>query len=73
MRIIEPHIHMFSRTTDDYMAMFKAGIRVCVEPSFWLGSDRRFAGSFLDYFRLILEFEPSAPPGSALTTTPPFQ
>ena len=58
MFIIEPHIHMFSRTTDDYQAMYAAGIRVCVEPSFWLGSDRRYAGTFFDYFRLILEFEP---------------
>jgi predicted metal-dependent TIM-barrel fold hydrolase len=57
MKIIEPHIHMFSRTTDDYQAMYNAGIRVCVEPSFWLGSNRRYAGSFFDYFRLILEFE----------------
>lgn len=57
MRIIEPHIHMYSRTTDDYQAMYRAGIRVCVEPSFWLGSDRRYAGTFFDYFRLILEFE----------------
>lgn len=57
MNIIEPHIHMYSRTTDDYQAMYKAGIRVVVEPSFWLGSDRRYAGTFFDYFRLILEFE----------------
>ncbi len=57
MYIIEPHIHMYSRTTDDYQAMYNAGIRVVVEPSFWLGSDRRYAGSFFDYFRLILEFE----------------
>jgi len=57
MNIIEPHIHMFSRTTDEYQAMHKAGIRVCVEPAFWLGSNRRYAGSFFDYFRLILEFE----------------
>ncbi len=55
--IIEPHIHMFSRTTDDYQSMYRAGIRVCVEPSFWLGGDRRYAGTFFDYFRLILEFE----------------
>jgi predicted metal-dependent TIM-barrel fold hydrolase len=48
---------MYSRTTDDYQAMYKAGIRVVVEPSFWLGSDRRYAGTFFDYFRLILEFE----------------
>ena len=32
MIIIEPHIHMYSRTTDDYQAMYKAGIRACVEP-----------------------------------------
>lgn len=57
MIIIEPHIHTFSRTTDDYAAMYEAGIRACVEPSFWLGSDRRYAGSFFDYFQLILEFE----------------
>ena len=57
MVIIEPHVHMFSRTTDDYQAMYAAGIRACVEPSFWLGTDRRYAGSFFDYFRLILEFE----------------
>jgi len=57
MTIIEPHIHMYSRTTDDYQAMYAAGIRACVEPSFWLGSDRRYAGTFFDYFRLILDFE----------------
>ena len=57
MTIIEPHIHMLSRTTDEYQAMYAAGIRACVEPSFWLGANRRYAGSFFDYFRLILEFE----------------
>ena len=48
---------MYSRTTDDYQAMYAAGIRACVEPSFWLGTDRRYAGTFFDYFRLILDFE----------------
>jgi predicted metal-dependent TIM-barrel fold hydrolase len=57
MTIIEPHIHMYSRTTDDYQAMFRAGIRACVGPSFWMGADRRYAGTFFDYFRLILDFE----------------
>ncbi|MBU2515684.1 TatD family hydrolase [bacterium] len=57
MVIIEPHIHTFSRTTDDFQNMFAANIRAVVEPSFWLGSDRRYAGTFFDYFRLILEFE----------------
>lgn len=55
--IIEPHIHMISRTTDEYMKMRAAGIRVCVEPSFWQGANRRYAGTFFDYFRLSLEFE----------------
>jgi len=57
MIIIEPHIHMYSRTTDDYQEMYNAGIRACVEPSFWLGTNRRYAGTFFDYYRLILEFE----------------
>lgn len=48
---------MFSRTTDDYQSMYRAGIRACVEPSFWLGGNRRYAGTFFDYFQLILEFE----------------
>lgn len=57
MVIIEPHIHMYSRTTDDYQAMYAAGIRACVEPAFWMGANRRYAGTFFDYFQLILEFE----------------
>ena len=57
MIIIEPHIHMYSRTTDDYERMYAAGIRACVEPSFWLGTNRRYAGTFFDYFLLTLEFE----------------
>lgn len=57
MHIIEPHIHMYSRTTDDYQSMYESGIRVVVEPSFWLGCDRRYAGTFFDYFKLILDFE----------------
>ena len=57
MTIIEPHIHMYSRTTNDYQRMYEAGIRACVEPSFWLGTNRRYAGTFFDYYQLILEFE----------------
>lgn len=57
MIYIEPHIHMLSRTTDDYQRMYAAGIRVAVEPSFWLGTPRRYPGTFLDYFQLILEGE----------------
>jgi predicted metal-dependent TIM-barrel fold hydrolase len=57
MTIIEPHIHMYSRTTDDYTRMYHEGIRAVVEPSFWLGANRRYAGTFWDYFELILDFE----------------
>jgi hypothetical protein len=57
MFIIEPHIHMLSRTSQEYAAMYEQGIRVTVEPSFWLGSPRRYAGTFWDYFQLILDFE----------------
>ncbi len=57
MRYIDPHIHCFSRVTDDYEAMYLAGVRAVVEPSFWLGQPRTRAGTFRDYFLAILEFE----------------
>jgi len=57
MRIFEPHIHMFSRVTDDYEAMALAGVRVVVEPAFWLGQPRRHAGTFFDYFDALVDFE----------------
>ncbi len=57
MTIVEPHVHMLSRTTDDYQAMYEAGIRCCVEPAFWLGAPRNYPGTFYDYFDLILDFE----------------
>jgi len=57
MKIIEPHIHMLARTTDDYQRMAVSGICAVIEPAFWLGHDRKYAGSFFDYFDLLLEFE----------------
>jgi len=57
MKIIEPHIHMLARTTDDYQKMAVAGICAVVEPSFWLGNDRKYAESFFDYFDLLIDFE----------------
>lgn len=57
MRYLDPHIHCYSRTTDDYEAMYLAGVRAVVEPSFWLGQPRTSAGTFRDYFQAILEFE----------------
>ncbi|EDM25167.1 hydrolase, TatD family protein [Lentisphaera araneosa HTCC2155] len=57
MKFFDPHIHMTSRTTDDYMAMYKAGIRAVIEPAFWLGQPRTHAGSFDDYFQSITGWE----------------
>ncbi|MEU8525769.1 MULTISPECIES: TatD family hydrolase [Streptomyces] len=58
MRIFDPHIHMTSRTTDDYRAMHAAGVRALVEPAFWLGQPRTSPGSFRDYFDALLGWEP---------------
>ncbi|MFI7135608.1 TatD family hydrolase [Nonomuraea sp. NPDC050153] len=58
MRIFDPHIHMTSRTTDDYQRMYDAGVRAVVEPAFWLGQPRTNVGSFLDYFDALLGWEP---------------
>jgi uncharacterized protein len=56
-RLFEPHIHMYSRTTDDYEAMSKAGIEVIVQPSFWLGGPRTSVGTFEDYWEHMISFE----------------
>ena len=56
-RIFDPHIHMYSCTTDDYEAMSKAGIEVIVQPSFWLGGPRTFVGTFEDYWEHMIGFE----------------
>lgn len=58
MRIFDPHIHMTSRTTGDYEAMYAAGVRAVVEPSFWLGQPRTSPASFFDYFDSLLGWEP---------------
>jgi predicted metal-dependent TIM-barrel fold hydrolase len=57
MRIFDPHIHMTSRTTDDYERMAAAGVRALVEPAFWLGQPRTNAGSFTDYFDSLIGWE----------------
>ena len=57
MRIFDPHIHMSSRTTDDYEAMYAAGVRALVEPSFWLGQPRTNVGSYVDYFDALTGWE----------------
>jgi len=57
MRIFDPHAHMTSRTTDDYEAMAASGVKVLVEPAFWLGQPRSSVGSFIDYFNSLLGWE----------------
>jgi uncharacterized protein len=58
VRIFDPHIHMTSRTTDDYERMAAAGVRAVVEPAFWLGQPRTSVGSFVDYFDALVGWEP---------------
>jgi predicted metal-dependent TIM-barrel fold hydrolase len=58
LRIFDPHIHMTSRTTDDYERMREAGVRIVLEPAFWLGQPRTSVGSFEDYFDSLLGWEP---------------
>ena len=57
MRIFDPHIHMTSRTTNDYEALYASGVRALVEPAFWLGQPRTNVGSFIDYFDALLGWE----------------
>ena len=58
MDYIDPHIHMVSRITDDYVRMARAGCVAVSEPAFWAGFDRGSAAAFADYFRQLTEFEP---------------
>jgi predicted metal-dependent TIM-barrel fold hydrolase len=55
--LIDPHVHMTSRTTDDYEAMRRAGIVALIEPAFWMGQPRTEAGTFKDYYSHLIGFE----------------
>jgi predicted metal-dependent TIM-barrel fold hydrolase len=57
VNIVDPHIHMTSRTTDDYQRMAAAGVTAVIEPAFWLGQPRTHVGSFEDYFASLLGWE----------------
>ena len=57
MKIIDPHIHMSARTTDDYEAMAAAGVVAVIEPAFWLGQTRTNVGSFIDYYSSLIGWE----------------
>jgi len=58
MRYIDPHIHMISRTTDDYQRMAQAGCVAVTEPAFWAGFDRSSPQGFYNYFTQLTDFEP---------------
>jgi uncharacterized protein len=58
MYYIDPHIHMVSRTTDDYETLAKMGCVAVSEPAFWAGYDRVSVDGFRDYFEQLIGFEP---------------
>lgn len=57
IKFFDPHVHMTSRTTDDYQAMADAGIVALIEPSFWLGQPRTGPDSFKDYYSSLIGWE----------------
>src|ERR1051325_6730175 len=57
MQFIDPHIHMVSRTTDDYQALAASGVVAVIEPSFWQGQPRTEVGTFKDYFSSLIGWE----------------
>ncbi|WP_199405239.1 TatD family hydrolase [Corallincola holothuriorum] len=57
MNYFDPHIHMVSRTTDDYQNMADAGIIGVIEPAFWQGQPRTSVGSFVDYYDMLVGWE----------------
>ena len=58
MRYLEPHAHMVSRVTDDYVDMLAAGCAAVCEPAFWAGFDRSSPAGFYDYFSQLTDYEP---------------
>ncbi|TVR08019.1 MAG: hydrolase TatD [Planctomycetota bacterium] len=57
LRLIDPHVHMSARTTDDYEAMAAAGVVAVIEPAFWVGQPRTSVGSFIDYYASLIGWE----------------
>lgn len=57
MTFFDMHVHMISRTTDDYQAMADAGIVAVLEPAFWLGQPRTGVDSFRDYYASLVGWE----------------
>ncbi|MBC8155707.1 MAG: TatD family hydrolase [Bacteroidetes bacterium] len=57
MSFFDMHVHMISRTTNDYQAMADAGVVAVIEPAFWLGQPRSGVDSFRDYFAMLVGWE----------------
>lgn len=57
MHFFDPHIHMVSRTTDDYEAMADAGVMAVIEPAFWVGQPRTGIDTFRDYYSSLIGWE----------------
>lgn len=57
MSFFDMHVHMISRTTDDYQAMADAGVVAVLEPAFWLGQPRTGVDTFRDYFASLVGWE----------------
>ncbi len=57
MSFFDPHVHMTSRTTEDYQSMSDAGIVALIEPAFWLGQPRTGVDSFRDYYSSLIGWE----------------
>lgn len=57
MKFFDPHVHMTSRTTDDYQAMADAGVVAIIEPAFWLGQPRTGPDTFRDYYSSLVGWE----------------
>jgi predicted metal-dependent TIM-barrel fold hydrolase len=57
MRFFDPHIHMVSRTTDDYQALARAGVKAIIEPAFWVGQPRTGLATFRDYYNSLIGWE----------------
>ncbi len=72
MYYIDPHLHMVSRTTDDYETLAKMGCVAISEPAFWAGFDRGSAASFRDYFRQLTESNRNARRSTGSGISPGF-
>lgn len=57
MKFFDPHVHMTSRTTDDYQSMADAGVVALIEPAFWLGQPRTGVDTFRDYYSSLIGWE----------------